>query len=85
MITFDTNYLNQNRTASAFGETIFVFVVPSLLHFLGFISAIYVLRIADNEQLQNLVERVGSFFRHIIDVIQMKRLYTGFYIVSTSE
>ncbi len=63
MITsFDPNNLNlnSNRTASAFGETIFVFVVPSLLHFIGYISAIYVLRIADNEQLQNLVERVGS-------------------------
>ncbi|XP_037042344.1 uncharacterized protein LOC119078748 isoform X1 [Bradysia coprophila] len=55
MITFD-NYLNESHTT--FGETIFVFVVPSLLHFIGFISAVYVLRIADNEQLQNLVERV---------------------------
>lgn len=55
LITFD-NYLNQSRTS--FGETIFVFVVPSVLHFVGFISAVYVLRIADNEQLQNLVERV---------------------------
>lgn len=60
MITLDTSYLNQNRTASAFGETIFVFVVPSFLHFVGFLSAVYVLRIADNEQLQNLVERVGN-------------------------
>lgn len=69
VITYD-NYLNQSRTA--FGETIFVFVVPSLLHFAGFLSAVYVLRIVDNEQLQNLVERVsdvaptifGIYFNH---------------------
>lgn len=41
-----------------YGETIFVYGVSSVLHFLGFLSAMYVFRIADNEQLQNLVERV---------------------------
>lgn len=41
-----------------YGETIFVYGVSSLLHFGGFLTAIYVFRIADNEQLQNLVERV---------------------------
>lgn len=41
-----------------YGETIFVYGVSSVLHFFGFLSAIYVFRIADNEQLQNLVERV---------------------------
>ncbi|KAJ6649583.1 hypothetical protein Bhyg_04821 [Pseudolycoriella hygida] len=57
MTTFDANP-NANSTATTFGETIFVFIVPSLLHFIGFLSAVYFLRIADNEQLQNLVERV---------------------------
>lgn len=41
-----------------YGETIFVYGVSALLHFGGFLTAIYVFRIADNEQLQNLVERV---------------------------
>lgn len=41
-----------------YGETIFVYGVSSVLHFLGFLSSMYVFRIADNEQLQNLVERV---------------------------
>lgn len=41
-----------------YGETIFVYGVSSVLHFFGFLSAMYVFRIADNEQLQNLVERV---------------------------
>lgn len=41
-----------------YGKSIFVFAIPSLLHFLGFITAIYVFRVAENEQLQSLVERV---------------------------
>lgn len=85
MVTFDTNYLNQNRTASAFGETIFVFVVPSLLHFVGFLSAVYVLRIADNEQLQNLVERVGETFpQYNFGGINSEFFDSGFHIVSTT-
>lgn len=41
-----------------YGETIFVYGVSSALHFCGFLMAMYVFRIADSEQLQNLVERV---------------------------
>lgn len=41
-----------------YGETIFVYGISSILHFCGFLAAIYVFRIADNEQLQSLVERV---------------------------
>lgn len=41
-----------------YGETIFVYGVSSILHFCGFLASTYVYRIADNEQLQNLVERV---------------------------
>lgn len=41
-----------------YGETIFVYGVSSVLHFCGFLTSMYVFRIADNEQLQNLVERV---------------------------
>lgn len=41
-----------------YGEAVFVYGVASVIHFCGFLSAMYVFRIADNEQLQNLVERV---------------------------
>lgn len=41
-----------------YGETIFVYIVSCSVHFFGFLAALYVFRIADNEQLQNLVERV---------------------------
>lgn len=40
------------------GEKLFAFVIPGILHFCGFIVAIYVFRVKDNEHLQNLVERV---------------------------
>lgn len=48
----------QVKKALFFGETTFVYAAPALLHLLGFFTAVYVFRIADNEQLQNLVERV---------------------------
>lgn len=41
-----------------YGESFFVYGISSILHFLGFMSAMYVFRFADNEQLQSLAERV---------------------------
>lgn len=85
MITFETNSLKQNHTASAIiGETIFVFVVPSLLHFCGFISAVYFLRIADNEQLQNLVERVSWILNRFSTSVTHVNC-SGFHIMSISQ
>lgn len=46
------------KPAIVIGETTFVYAIPSLVHLSGFIMAIYVYRVADNEYLQNLVERV---------------------------
>lgn len=59
-----------------YGETIFAHIVSSLLHFFGFLSALYVFRIADNEQLQNLVERV-----FILNIIPKKLFYVLWYQV----
>lgn len=41
-----------------YGESLFVYGISSILHFLGFLTAMYVFRFADNEQLQSLAERV---------------------------
>ncbi|XP_045459319.1 uncharacterized protein LOC123669773 [Melitaea cinxia] len=41
-----------------YGNVAFTYIGPSILHFLGFFYALYLFRIADNEQLQNLMERV---------------------------
>ncbi|XP_045765196.1 nucleolar protein 10 [Maniola jurtina] len=41
-----------------YGNVAFTYIGPSLLHFAGFLYALYLFRISDNEQLQNLMERV---------------------------
>lgn len=46
------------KPAIVIGETTFVYAIPSLIHLSGFLMAVYVYRVADNEYLQNLVERV---------------------------
>ncbi|XP_068621517.1 uncharacterized protein GrlHz [Battus philenor] len=41
-----------------YGNVTLTYVGPSILHFAGFLYALYLFRISDNEQLQNLMERV---------------------------
>ncbi|XP_077298201.1 gustatory receptor-like Holozoa [Arctopsyche grandis] len=41
-----------------YSSSTFTFFLPNTLHFIGYIYAIYLFRISDNEQLQNLMERV---------------------------
>ncbi|CAH0725785.1 unnamed protein product, partial [Brenthis ino] len=41
-----------------YGNIALTYVGPSVLHFIGFLYALYLFRISDNEQLQNLMERV---------------------------
>lgn len=41
-----------------YGESIFVYGISTVVHFSAFLTAIYVFRIAESEQLQSLVERV---------------------------
>lgn len=48
------------RPIAVVGDTIFVYIVPGVLHFCGFTSALYAFRVVDNEHLQNLVERVRT-------------------------
>ncbi|XP_058827212.1 uncharacterized protein LOC131687176 [Topomyia yanbarensis] len=40
------------------GETIFIYIIPALLHLAGYVIAVYIYRFADNEHLQCLIERV---------------------------
>lgn len=40
------------------GEVIFTYIIPAGLHLFGYLSAVFVYRIIDNEQIQSLVERV---------------------------
>ncbi|GLH04951.1 Nucleolar [Gryllus bimaculatus] len=40
-----------------YGNVTFSYVVPSVLHFTAYLYAVYLFRIMENEQLQNLMER----------------------------
>jgi hypothetical protein len=42
-----------------YGNITFNYIVPSLLHFSAYVYALYLFRINENEQLQNLMERVS--------------------------
>ncbi|CAH1644949.1 unnamed protein product, partial [Spodoptera littoralis] len=48
----------ENYKQVCYGNVIFTYIGPSILHFVGFLYALYLFRISDNEQLQNLMERV---------------------------
>ncbi|XP_058065753.1 uncharacterized protein LOC131215381 [Anopheles bellator] len=55
----NTTSSEADRTETvASGETIFIYLVPALLHLNGYLLAVFIYRFADNEQLQSLVERV---------------------------
>lgn len=49
-----------NYKQVCYGNVLFTYIGPSILHFVGFLYALYLFRISDsdNEQLQNLMERV---------------------------
>lgn len=40
-----------------FGNVAFSYLVPSVLHLVAYLYAVYLFRIKENEQLQNLMER----------------------------
>lgn len=44
-----------------YGNVTITYIGPSIMHFLGFLYALYLFRISDNEQLQNLMERVSEY------------------------
>lgn len=65
----DDFYYFQYKKYFETGEIVFTYVIPSILHLSGFLAAIYVYRIADNELLQSLIERVfilSNSPRHLV-------------------
>ncbi|KZC14595.1 hypothetical protein WN55_07239, partial [Dufourea novaeangliae] len=40
-----------------FGNTVFSYFIPSILHLIAYLYTVYLFRIKENEQLQNLMER----------------------------
>uniref|UniRef100_A0A182WUT1 Uncharacterized protein n=1 Tax=Anopheles quadriannulatus TaxID=34691 RepID=A0A182WUT1_ANOQN len=63
------------------GEAIFIYLVPALLHLNGFILAVFIYRFADNEQLQNLIERVFILSSNPRRLVLTLWLYFGLGLV----
>lgn len=71
-----------------YGSLVFSYVLPSLLHLAGYVYALWLFRIRENEQLQNLMERAfllssdpnngPSSQRYLVRVLW---LFIGFSIV----
>ncbi|KAK2575873.1 hypothetical protein KPH14_007244 [Odynerus spinipes] len=47
----------RTREPVCFGNVIFSYIIPSLLHLIAYLYTVYLFRIKENEQLQNLMER----------------------------
>lgn len=62
------------RPIAVIGDTVFVYIVPGVLHFCGFATALYAFRVVDNEHLQNLVERVSGSPQSIHSIFKKKDL-----------
>ncbi|XP_063704189.1 uncharacterized protein LOC134833700 [Culicoides brevitarsis] len=70
----DEFYVYQYKKYFETGEIVFTYIIPSVLHLSGFLAAIYVYRIADNELLQSLIERV------FILSVNVRRLVIDFWV-----
>lgn len=56
---FKTSYRisQENCKDICYGSVLFSYLIPSILHFTAYVYAVYLFRIKENEQLQNLMER----------------------------
>lgn len=67
---------NGGRTqeVSCYGNAIFSYLIPSVLHLIAYLYMIYLFRIKENEQLQNLMERAFLLSSNPINHGNQKRL-----------
>ncbi|CAL1681450.1 unnamed protein product [Lasius platythorax] len=59
---------------SCYGNVIFSYLIPSILHLIAYLYTIYLFRIKENEQLQNLMERAFLLSSNPINRGNQKRL-----------
>lgn len=62
------------QEASCYGNAIFSYLIPSVLHLVAYLYMIYLFRIKENEQLQNLMERAFLLSSNPINHGNQKRL-----------
>ncbi|KYN31596.1 Nucleolar protein 10 [Trachymyrmex septentrionalis] len=59
---------------SCYGNVIFSYLIPSILHLVAYLYTIYLFRVKENEQLQNLMERAFLLSSNPINHGNQKRL-----------
>lgn len=57
-----------------YGNAVFSYVIPSILHLVGYLYTVYLFRIKENEQLQNLMERAFLLSSNPVNRGNQKRL-----------
>jgi len=62
------------QESSCYGNVIFSYLIPSVLHLIAYLYTIYLFRIKENEQLQNLMERAFLLSSNPINQGNQKRL-----------
>lgn len=55
--TLNVSEERRTQEPSCYGNMIFSYLLPSMLHLIAYLYTIYLFRIKENEQLQNLMER----------------------------
>jgi len=64
----------RTQEASCYGNMIFSYLIPSVLHLAAYLYMIYLFRIKEIEQLQNLMERAFLLSSNPINQGNQKRL-----------
>lgn len=65
---------NDGKEPSCYGNMIFSYLLPSILHLIAYLYTIYLFRVKENEQLQNLMERAFLLSSNPINRGNQKRL-----------
>lgn len=59
---------------ACYGNIIFSYLIPSILHLTAYLYTVYLFRIKENEQLQNLMERAFLLSSNLVNRGNQKRL-----------
>lgn len=56
-----------NHTGICLGNPVYSYIIPSVLHFSGYLYTLYLFRVKESEQLENLMERTFLLSSHRTD------------------
>lgn len=63
-----------SKEITCFGNVIFSYLIPSILHLVAYVYTVYLFRIKENEQLQNLMERAFLLSSNSVNRGNQRRL-----------